>query len=290
MASQRNDAPANPSYLQSHVHDRSRPENLAIVALLRTEADRAACKMPLGAVRCDRQVERMAEYTQASPSGCHIARAVTHYGANGASPCWAFSNHDGVRVATRWATAGNRDRVQLQPPMLLSVRGLICLYRGAGLDLPQSEVPRPRLQNPKAIRLWPNHRGQSGVRTPMPWVANGVSLGLSPVDGWLPAVVGQPGLAIDLQDGDPASPLNHLPALTALRSPHPAQRPGSFDVLTATKTAPAFRRRHADESPICGFNFAKDPIALSFRGPTLAGYVASGSLAPDSHVILKEKP
>lgn len=301
---QRNDAPANPYYLQSHVYDRSRPENLAFIARMRAQADRAGGKMLLGEISCDRQVERMAEYTGPGllhtaysfellgpgPSGIHIAKAVTEAGADGAWPCWAFSNHDVIRVATRWGAAGNPDRVKVLQAMLLSLRGSICLYQGEELGLPHSKVPRDRLQDPEAIRFWPNHRGRDGARTPMPWTPDGISLGFSTVDGWLPAELGHADLAISLQDGDPASPLNHLRAMTALRRAHPALRLGSFEVVTASETALVFRRRHADESLICGFNFGAEPIALSFRGPTLAGAATPGSLAPDRYVILKEMP
>ena len=303
-SSQRNDAPANPYYLQSHVYDRSRPENLSFVARMRAEADHAGGKMLLGEISCDRQIERMAEYTMPGRlhtaysfellgpdlSGTHIAKAVTEAGAGGAWPCWAFSNHDVVRVATRWGAAGKPDRVKLLQAMLLSLRGSICIYQGEELGLPHSEVPRHRLQDPEAIRFWPNHRGRDGARTPMPWAAEGVSLGFSTVDGWLPTEPDHADLAISLQDSDPASPLNHLRALTALRQAHAALRLGSFEVLMATETLLVFRRRHEDESLICGFNFGETPIACSFPGLTLAGSLASDTLGPDGYVILKERP
>lgn len=300
----RNDAPANPYYLQAHVYDRSRPENLAFVDRMRAEADRAGGRMLLGEISCDRQVERMAEYTGPgllhtaysfellgpALSGSHIARAVTEAGADGAWPCWAFSNHDVIRVATRWGAAGNTDRVKVLQAMLLCLRGTICLYQGEELGLSHSEIPRNRLQDPEAIRFWPNHRGRDGARTPLPWEAEGISLGFSQVDGWLPAEPAHAALAIRAQESDPASPLNHLRALTALRRAQPALRLGTFEVLVASETALVFRRRHAGESLICGFNFGPVPIALSMPGHTLAGSLVQGSLAPDGYVIVKEIP
>ena len=100
----RNDTPANPYYLQSHIFDRSRPENLPFVARMRAEADRAGGRLLLGEISCDRQVERVAEYTRPgllhtaysfellgpTLSGIHIARTVTQVGAGDGWPCWAF--------------------------------------------------------------------------------------------------------------------------------------------------------------------------------------------------------
>lgn len=90
-------------------------------------------------------------------SGTHIARTVTEAGA----PCWAFSNHDVVRVASRWGAAGNPRRLQMLMALLLSLRGSIVLYQGEELELPHSDVPRHRLRDPEAIRYRPTHAAAS---------------------------------------------------------------------------------------------------------------------------------
>jgi alpha-glucosidase len=302
-AVQRNDVPANPYYLQSHVYDRSRPENLPFLARMRAEADRSGDRMLLGEISCDWQIERMAEYTRPGRlhtaysfellgprfSGIHIARAVTEAGADGAWPCWAFSNHDVVRVASRWGAAGNLSRIKTLQALLLCLRGTICLYQGEELGLPHSQVPRHRLQDPEAIRFWPNHRGRDGARTPLPWTDDGISLGFSEVDGWLPAEPAHAALAIARQDGDPASPLAHARAMLALRRASPALRLGGFEVLHATETALIFRRSHGGTSLVCAFNLGDEPLAFAHIGDTLAGQVGSESPGPDSYVILKER-
>ncbi len=298
----RNDTPANPYYLQSHVFDRSRPENLPFLAAMRAEADGAGDKLLLGEISCDRQIERMAEYTTPGRlhtaysfellgptlSGTHIARAVTEAGAGDAWPCWAFSNHDVVRVASRWGAAGNPSRIRLLQALLLSLRGTIVLYQGEELGLPHSDVPRHRLQDPEAIRFWPNHRGRDGARTPMPWTADSPALGFSPVDGWLPADAAHARLAIAQQDGDPDSILAHARKMTALRRAHPALRLGSFEVIDAAEGHITFRRRHDDESLLCAFNFGTMPLAFAGTGQILAGTPERGQVPPNSYVIVAE--
>jgi alpha-glucosidase len=301
--SQRNDLPANPYYLQQHLYDRSRPENLPFIARMRAEADRAGDRMLLGEISCDWQIDRMAEYTSTGRlhtaysfellgpvlSGIHLARAVTEAGAGGAWPCWAFSNHDVIRVASRWGATGNQRRTQMLQALLLSLRGSICLYQGEELGLSHSEVPRHRLQDPEALRFWPNHRGRDGARTPMPWTDQGVALGFSESEGWLPAAAEHASLAISLQTPDPRSNFNHIKALLKLRRATPALRLGEFEVLEATETAIIFRRSHAGESLTCAFNFGNRPIAFAHVGLTLAGAAGEGNLAPDGYVILKEQ-
>ena len=303
-AVRRNDAPANPYYLQSHVYDRSRPENLTFVARMRAEADRAGDRMLLGEISCDRQIERMAEYTLpgllhtaysfellgTQLSGIHIARSVTEAGAGGAWPCWAFSNHDVVRVASRWGAAGNLNRIKMLQAMLLCLRGSIVLYQGEELGLPHSDIPRHRLQDPEAVRFWPNHRGRDGARTPMPWEDEGVSLGFSGVDGWLPADTRHAALSIRRQQSDADSALVHTRTVLALRRASPALRLGDWHVVLATETALIIRRQYADETLICGFNFGDQPLGFPYPGTTLTGDAASGWIAPDGYVIKKEGP
>ena len=299
----RNDTPANPYYLQSHVYDRSRPENLPFVARMRAEADRAGNRMLLGEISCDWQIERVAEYTRPgllhtaysfellgpTLSGSHIAHAVTKAGAGDGWPCWAFSNHDVVRVASRWGAAGNPARIKMLQAMLLCLRGSVVLYQGEELGLPHSDVPRHRLQDPEAVRFWPNHRGRDGARTPMPWQDHGISLGFSQGDGWLPAEPIHADLAINRQEIDPLSPLAHARMMLAMRRSSPALQLGDWQVLLATDTALVFRRSHKEESLICAFNFGDQALTLPYRGLLLAGVAASDMIATDGYIILKEQ-
>ena len=298
-----NALPVNPYYLQAHVHDRSRPENLPFLARMRAVADAAGDRMLLAEIACDSQVQRMAEYTTPGrlhtaysfellgpgPDGTGIASAVLEAGAGDSWPTWAFSNHDVTRVASRWGAEGNADRICLFQALLLSLRGSVILYQGEELGLAHSVVPRHRLQDPEAIRFWPNHRGRDGARTPMPWEDVGPVLGFSPSEGWLPAEAGHAALSVARQTGDAGSILAHCRALLALRRESAALRHGSFEVVSASTDHIVFRRSHAMETLLCAFNFGPAPLPLPVTGVTLAGKAVAGQLVPDSYLIQRVK-
>jgi alpha-glucosidase len=296
-----NDLPNNPNWMQQHLYNISRPENLPFLTKMRAAADGAGDRMLLGEIACDRQIERMAEYTSAGRlhtaysfellgarlDGTHIARSVQEAGAADAWPCWAFSNHDVVRVATRWAAEGNLARIELFQALLLSLRGTVILYQGEELGLAHAEVPRHRLQDPEGIRLWPNHRRRDGARTPFPWGTEGISLGFSEADGWLPADPIHASLAVAAQAKQESSTLAKCRRLVALRQSSPALRLGSFEVLQTNPTTLMFIRRHNHEVLLCGFNFGAAKEPLEHQGEILAGALEGGHLAPDGYVILR---
>jgi alpha-glucosidase len=285
--------PANPYYLQQRVYDRSRPENLPFLERMR---DVAGDRMLLAEISCDWQVERMAEYTAPGRlhtaysfellgpvlDGCHIARAVEEAGAGDSWPTWAFSNHDVPRVASRWGA----QRVQVLQALLLSLRGSVVLFQGEELGLPHSDVPRDRLQDPEAIRFWPNHRGRDGARTPMAW-QDRAGLGFSTAEGWLPAEPSHAGLAVSEQDGRPGSHLEHCRRLIALRRETPAIRLGTFETVEADREGLTFWRRHDDQSILCSFNLGATPrpVPVMPNGRTLAGAVDGGMIGANSYWI-----
>lgn len=291
----------NPYYMQAHVYDRSRPENLPFLRQMRDVADQVGDRMLLGEISCDQQVERMAEYTGPGLlhtaysfellgqklNGGHIADAITRAGANGAWPCWAFSNHDVVRVASRWGVTGCVDRIKLLQALLLCLRGTVCLFQGEELGLPHADVPRHHLQDPEAIRFWPNHRGRDGARTPMPWTNEGESLGFSECVGWLPADAAHGPLAISEQEAKEGSILNHARALIQVRKQSAAIRLGSWEVLGADDEWLIFRRVFAEETLVCGFNWGKVPISFECAGKCLAGRVDSGVIHQDQYAIMR---
>ncbi|MBM1218731.1 DUF3459 domain-containing protein [Ponticoccus sp. SC2-23] len=287
------DRPANPYYMQQRVFDRSRPETLPFLERMRAVA---GDRMLLAEISCDWQIERMAEYTQPGRlhtaysfellgpvlDGRHIARAVEQAGAGDSWPTWAFSNHDVTRVADRWGA----ERVKVLQALLLSLRGSIVLYQGEELGLPHSNVPRDRLQDPEAIRFWPNHRGRDGARTPMAW-DDTPGLGFSTAEGWLPAEPAHRPLAVSRQAGDPGSHLSHCRAMIALRRTTSALRLGDFDTIEADADGLTFWRRHNGQSVLCSFNLGDRPRAVPVtpNGHTLAGTLEAGHIPPHSYWI-----
>lgn len=290
--------PPNPYYLQQRLYDRSRPETLPFLEAMRREA---GDKLLLAEISCDWQVERMVEYTQPGRlhtaysfellvpdlNGEHIARVVTQANENDSWPTWALSNHDVVRVASRWRAEAEPQRVTQLHALLLSLRGTAILYQGEELGLPHVTLAREDLQDPEAIRFWPHDRGRDGARTPFPWT-DGPSLGFS--DGettWLPVARDHAALAVSRQEAAADSPLKRCRALLALRQQQPALKWGDFEVIEATREALVFKRSYDESILICAFNFAETERRLKIDGlkRTLAGRVEHQVLPPGGFVI-----
>ena len=130
----------------------------------------------------------------------------------GAWPCWAGSNHDIGRLATRWA-AGDDALARCALMVLLTLRGTPCLYYGdeLALDLGRRYGGTHRRPAPTPSR--------DPGRTPMPWTPGG---------GWDGPVASAHGdeskrrrsarrLGLD-------TPLHSRPHRVAARIPAPAVR------------------------------------------------------------------
>ena len=107
--------------------------------------------------------------------------------------CWAYSNHDVMRHASRWAQ-GESDRtayLKVISALLMSLRGSVCLYQGEELGLGEADLNFDDLRDPYGIRFWPEFKGRDGCRTPMVWDDNETNAGFSTGRPWLP-VAGRP--------------------------------------------------------------------------------------------------
>jgi alpha-glucosidase len=133
--------------------------------------------------------------------------------------CWAFSNHDVVRHATRWGDHVNdRDRyLRLLAGLIMSLRGSVCLYQGEELGLTEAELAFEDLQDPYGIQFWPDFKGRDGCRTPMVWSEHEQCAGFTSGEPWLPVPPEHRQLAVDAQDHVQASMLNHYRRLVAFR-------------------------------------------------------------------------
>ncbi|GAB3220265.1 glycoside hydrolase family 13 protein [Kineococcus gypseus] len=149
--------------------------------------------------------------------------------ATGSSSTWVLSNHDVVRHASRYALPEGADeeawllsggtepaadherglrRARAATAFVLALPGSTYLYQGEELGLPEvADLPAGVLQDPTWHRSGGTRKGRDGCRVPLPWSAQEPSFGFG--DG--PAHLPQPelfrALAVDVQDGDPASTL-----------------------------------------------------------------------------------
>jgi len=114
-------------------------------------------------------------------------------------PAWALSNHDLSRHATRWGV----DRARAAALVLLTLRGMVCLYQGEEVGL---------LDGPPSGRDPLDRAGRDGSRAPLDWAQ---------AEG---------------QRRDPASLLSWYRTLLTLRRQSPALRHGSLTVLGGLPT------------------------------------------------------
>ncbi|MDA7418220.1 alpha-amylase family glycosyl hydrolase [Xenophilus arseniciresistens] len=248
--------PDNPYAMQRHLFDKSQSENLAFLERLRGLLDEFGAAA-LGEVGDENAPPVMAQYTEAGRR-LHMAysfslltseRSARHLrgqvqaleealAATGGWGCWAVSNHDVPRVASRWSQGGASDaaRDRLWLALLLSLRGSACLYQGEELGLPEADVPFELLQDPYGRAFWPEFKGRDGCRTPMPWQTDGLHGGFSTgasAPPWLPMFAQHLPLAVDAQSADAQSMLAYSRALIHWRRSQPLLRTGALRFVDA---------------------------------------------------------
>ncbi|WP_019143001.1 alpha-amylase family glycosyl hydrolase [Noviherbaspirillum massiliense] len=260
----------HPYGFQVHVYDQGRPEMLPFLEKVRKLLD-AYGAFSLAEVGGTDPLKLMGEYTQPGrlhsaysfalmrgDSGAAYVRNVIatleHHIHDESAACYAMSNHDKARVATRWQNGRDRDATaRMHFALLLAMRGDICLYQGEELGLPQAEVPFERLQDPFGKSFWPKFKGRDGCRTPMPW-ADALHGGFSHAEPWLPVDPAHLGMNVALQEAQPESMLQFARTLIALRKARPELHQGSIELLDSPEGVLAFARRHGGSSIVCLFN------------------------------------
>lgn len=216
-----------------------------------------------------------------------IDRHVSMVAAVGAGPTWVLSNHDTVRVVTRYgrapgATAGKEPQLDLvvglrraraAALLTLALPGSTYLYQGDELGLAEVEdLPDEALQDPIWRRSGRTIRGRDGCRVPLPWSEDGPSLGFGAAEPWLPQPSGWARLAVSAQSNDPGSMLSLYRHAIALRRSHLVGR--GHDIVWP-ETGPGVLAFDRGGSFACVVNFGTDAVALE-RGAEVL--IASGPL------------
>ncbi|SEB21016.1 alpha-glucosidase [Variovorax sp. YR216] len=275
----------NPYAMQKHLHDKSQPENLRFLERLRALLDDYGA-VGLGEVGDENAPPVMAQYTErgkrlhlaysfslltSEHSAAHLRTQVealdSELAKTGGWGCWAVSNHDVPRVASRWNANGTEDtrRDRLWLALLLSLRGSASVYQGEELGLPEAEVPFELLQDPYGRAFWPEFKGRDGARTPIPWVTDAHHAGFTSGTPWLPVSEMHLPLAIDRQTDDPASMLTFSRALLRWRRRQPLLRSGEMRFIDAPGVPDTvlWFERHDGEGSLHGvFNLAGEPVSL----------------------------
>ncbi len=304
----------NPYGMQSHLYDKTRPENLAFLQKIRLLLNEFGA-ISIGEVGADDSLAVMADYTADGDklhiaysfdlltpvfSAAHVRGKVEAFEARvkGGWASWSVGNHDCARVMTRWGGATPSPALATPSPALatlvlamqLALKGTPCLYQGDELALTEADVPFELLQDPYGITFWPEFKGRDGCRTPMPWTGEAPNAGFTSGTPWLPVAAPHVALAAALQQDDPQSPLNRARRLIAWRRTVPQLTRGDIVFFDAPEPVLALRRDlEGHASVLAIFNLGEQPVTFAWPqaqgATTLDGHGLDGS-AVDGVVTL----
>jgi alpha-glucosidase len=272
----------NPYGWQYHKFDKTQPENLGFLKQLRALLDQYPNTTMVGEIGDDDGLTVMAEYTSGTDklhmaysfdllgpdsSSTYLHDLMTRFAEKNATgwPSWALSNHDVVRVGSRWGgESADVRKLRVAAAFQMCLRGSPCLYQGDELGLPEAQVAYEDLQDPYGITMWPEFKGRDGCRTPMPWDGKAADMGFGSgtQKPWLPLTEAYRRLAVSEQDKDPQSLLNFYRGLLAWRKGQDVLLHGDQALLPAHKQVMAFVREHEGKKVLCAFNFSDSTATM----------------------------
>ncbi|GBF56870.1 oligo-1,6-glucosidase 1 [Candidatus Phycosocius bacilliformis] len=264
-----------PATMQRHIYNICQPENLAFLGRIRDVLNQYPGRFAVGEIGSDDNLARMIDYTAGDQrlhtaysfellsdrcDPAHFRQAMQAWceGVGTAAwPSWALSNHDCIRVASRWALSAPPDQIaRFGLTLLAALRGTIFLYQGEELGLTQADLAFEDIVDPLGKANWPANPGRDGCRTIMPWTRDDPYQGFSTQTPWLPVIPAHRDLSRDQQDSRQGSVLSHARRVIAFRQASPALRLGDFTLVYEDDACLIFRRVHGDGACLAGFNFS----------------------------------
>jgi alpha-glucosidase len=182
-------------------------------------------------------------------------------------PVVAFCNHDIPRTVSRFGGAvdGDPALAKLMLALLFSIKGTVCLYQGEELGLTEVDLKRDQLRDPVGDLYYPIFKGRDGCRTPMPWDAEAPNYGFSSGTPWLPTGPAHKGLAVSVQEQDPASTLAYARRFLAARKAEPTLVTGEMKFVPAPPPILAFVRKLGEARVLAVFNLSRLPVAFDLE-------------------------
>lgn len=180
--------------------------------------------------------------------------------------CYTLSNHDVMRVATRWG--GSERAAHIAMLFGLSLPGAYCMYQGEELGLGEAEVPYDKMVDPFGLAFYPKFKGRDGCRTPMPWNRWSANAGFSSARStWLPVYEPHRALAVDIQESNKSSMLHFTRRMLAWRKAQPALKGDGFKALKSKGDVIAFERFDKKHKLLFVFNLGND--AANYKLPAV---------------------
>jgi alpha-glucosidase len=296
----------HPYYWQRHLYDKTQPEMIPFLEKLRALCDEYPDSMMVAEIGDDFQVKTSVEYTN-GPKRLHTAYSFalmsreiyTAKGLRGVVeeyikapgdswPSWAFSNHDVVRVASRWSKSGAADprQAKMLIALLTTLRGTAFMYQGEELGLAEADVPFERLQDPFGKFLWPEDKGRDGCRTPMPWDGDKKHAGFSDgAEPWLPVSDLQTPFSVVASEQNADSVLHFARHFIKWRKNYPAIIGGDLAFADMPEPIIAFTRSSGGAEIFCAYNLGDQPMTVTMpraykalEGSRLTGAAEGASL------------
>ncbi|MCA1654912.1 MAG: glycoside hydrolase family 13 protein [Pseudonocardiaceae bacterium] len=182
--------------------------------------------------------------------------------AAGVPPTWTLSNHDVLREVSRYGDGelGER-RARAMALVELGLPGVVYLYNGEELGLPNVEVPDWAIQDPKHFRSGGAVRGRDGCRVPLPWEGAEPPFGFSPgTSTWLPIPPEWAKLTVERQLEDADSTLSLYRQAIELRKSHTAFAGSTLEWYGAPAGCFAYRRKSG--GLVCVLNTSDAAVPL----------------------------
>ena len=178
-------------------------------------------------------------------------------------PCWSLSNHDCMRMISRFDCFGERDGFQqMMLLLLLSLRGTPIIYYGEEVDMQEYEITKDELRDPQGIRFWPDIKGRDGCRLPFPWDSKLTNQGFnSGTKPWLPAAN---KLSLDQAKADSGSTFHVLQEMLQIRKKFPALQNGSYRKILLDGDCFVFERKTGGETMLIAANFSTEEQSINF--------------------------
>ncbi len=270
--------------MQSHIYDKSQPENMGLIRKIRALVDEYPNRMTLAEIGDDNSFKVAAEYT-ATPDVLHTAYSfalMTNKGAvppasmfrakleeqmaqpGDSWPAWAISNHDVMRAASRWSGTdyGHDSRLsKMLVALLCSLRGTPFIFQGEELGLPEADIPFEKILDPWGKYLYPKWKGRDGSRTPMPWTGNAMGGFTKGNDSWLPVLAAHLALNAEAQKADPGSTLEFTKNFLHWRRGESALITGDIKFKdTGRDDVLLYDRGQGNEVVSCAFNLTAKSV------------------------------
>ncbi|NNC96856.1 MAG: alpha glucosidase [Gammaproteobacteria bacterium] len=250
----------SPYAMQEYRYQHTQDENLEFMQDIRALLERYPGTVSLGEIGTDDSISVMAEYTKGdnrlhmaysfdllseNATAAHIREVVetSEQKMRDGWPCYALSNHDVMRVLSRWDADTQAVAAAKAFNFLLgTLRGSFCVYQGEELGLCEADIKFDELQDPYGKTFWPIFKGRDGCRTPIPWEATKPHAGFSNHKPWLPIPSEHAAAAVAEQKQHSDSVLNAHKTFLAWRKKHPALIQGDIEFIDTPEPVIAFRR------------------------------------------------